>query len=118
VKRFRRTRRVLRWIGNRLKDVFYDTDNLHLDLARVMVFVSIVGELGAAYHNMRLKQPIDLGPSGLGGGLGTILTAGAGLLAAKAWSKKKSRESAAIAQNTKVAVKAGDSVVPAEAVTP
>jgi hypothetical protein len=110
----KRLRRIFRWIGHRLKDAFYDTDNLHLDLARVLAFLAIVGELLALRHNIKLRVPIDLGPGGLGGGLAAILTAGAGYLAAKAWSKKKARESAAIAQNTAVAVKKDEAVTAVE----
>lgn len=108
----KRLRRLLRWIGNRLKDLFYSTDNLGMDLARILVTFAVSGELAALYHNMRLHTAIDLGPNGLGGGMAAILTAGAAYLVAKAWSKKKSRESAAIAQNTAVAVEAGEPVAP------
>lgn len=110
----KRLRGLFRWIGERFKDVFYDTDNEHLDGARVIAYLAIIAELAAVRHNMILKQTIDLGPGGLGGGLAAILTAAAGFLAAKAWSKKKARESAAIAQNTAVAVKNEEPVAPVE----
>jgi hypothetical protein len=110
-----RIKRTFRWIAERLKDIFYDTDNEHLDGARVIAYVAILSELWAVKHNMQLKQPIDLGPGGLGGGLTGILGAAAGFLAAKAWSKKKSRESAAIAQNVAVAVSNDTTVTPVEA---
>lgn len=106
----KRFRCLLRWIGDRLKDAFYSTDNLGLDLARVLVTLAVSGELAGEYHNVRLHQPLDLGPNGFGGGMAAILTAGAAYLVAKAWSKKKARESAAIAQNTAVAVEAGEPV--------
>lgn len=106
-----RLRRILRWIATRLKDVFYDTDNEHLDGARVLAYLTIFVELRATGHNMALGKEIDLGPGGLGGGLTGILGAAAGFLAAKAWSKKKNRESAAIAQNVTVAKEAGENVV-------
>ena len=111
----KRLRHILRWIGERLKDVLYDTDNEHLDGARVIAYIAIIAELAAVRHNMILKQPIDLGPGGLGGGLTGILGAAAGFLAAKAWSKKKARESAAIAQNVAVAVDNNTTVKPTEA---
>jgi len=110
----KRIRKVFRWIGKFLKDLFYSTDNLGADLARFLAFAAAAAELIATYHNMRLGKDIDLGPGGLGGGLAAILTASAGFMAAKAWSKKKARESAAIAQNTAVAVEAGKPVVPVE----
>jgi len=102
---------TFRWIAERLKDVFYDTDNEHLDGARVLAYLTIFAELWAVRHNMQLKQPIDLGPGGLGGALTGILTASAAFLVGKAWAKKKARESAAIAQNVAVAKEAGESVV-------
>lgn len=106
----KRFKRILSWIAERLKDAFYDTDNEHLDLARVLAFLAIMGELVALRHNIKLKAAIDLGPGGLGGGLAAILTAAAGYLAAKAWSKKKNRESAAVAQNIAVAKEAHEPV--------
>lgn len=100
-------KRLLHWAGERFKDVFYDTDNEHLDGARLAAYTAIFAEIAAAGYDMLLKSPIDLGPNGLGGGLSAILVAGAGFLAAKEWSKKKYRESAAIAQNTAVAAEKG-----------
>lgn len=104
-------RRIISKLVELFKDLFYTTDNESLDLARVLAFSAVAAELAAVRHNMLLKQPIDLGPSGLGGGISAILAAAAGFLAAKAWSKKKNRESAAIAQNTAVAVEGGEPVV-------
>ncbi len=106
----KRLHKIIHWIGERLKDVFYDTDNEHLDGARLAAYLAIFAELTAQKHNMNLHQPIDLGPAGLGGGLTGILGAAAAFLAAKAWSKKKNRESAVLEQNTAVAVKAGEPV--------
>ncbi len=107
-------------VGTFLKDLFYSTDNLGADLARILAFAAVVGELIALRHNMNIrpKVPIDLGPGGLGGGLAAILTAAAGFLAAKAYAKKKNRESAAIAQNVAVAVEAGEPVTPVEVPKP
>lgn len=68
-------RRLGRWIANRLKDLFYGVGNNHLDHGRVAAFVSIAIMIRATFYNMSLGQPIDLGPSGLGGGLAAILTA-------------------------------------------
>jgi hypothetical protein len=107
----KRLRSIFRWIAERLKDVFYDTDNEHLDGPRLATYAAIATEIAAAYHNKQLKVAIDLGPGGLGGGLGTILTAGAAFWIGKAYAKKKNREAAAIAQNTAVAVDAGTPVV-------
>jgi len=110
--------RFIRHFGTFLKDLFYNTDNEHADLPRILAFSAIVAEFVGEWHNIKLKQPLDLGPGGLGGGLAAILTAAAAYLAAKAWSKKKSRESAAIAQNVAVAKDAGEPVVPTEPAKP
>jgi hypothetical protein len=71
----KRCRRVGRWIAERLKDLFYGPGNKSLDHGRVMVFVSVATVVAGVGHNVRLGQPIDLGPMGLPGGLGAILTA-------------------------------------------
>jgi hypothetical protein len=67
--------KVGRWIAERLKDLFYGVGNTHLDHGRVAAFLCLSTLIGAAVWNMHLRQPIDLGPNGLGGGLGCILTA-------------------------------------------
>jgi hypothetical protein len=63
------------WCQDRLKDIFYDSTNNHLDHGRVAAFLSINTLIVATFWNMHLHQAIDLGPSGLGGGLGALLTA-------------------------------------------
>lgn len=70
-----RARSILRWVADRLKDLLYDPGNNHLDNGRLMAFVATAALLAGEIHNILLKQPIDLGPGGLGGGLGAVLTA-------------------------------------------
>lgn len=70
-----RARSILRWVADRLKDLLYDPGNNHLDNGRVMAFVATAALLAGEIHNILLKQAIDLGPGGLGGGLGAVLTA-------------------------------------------
>jgi hypothetical protein len=63
------------WICDRLKDLFYGVGNNHLDHGRVAAFLCLCSLLWATAWNMHLRQPIDLGPTGLGGGLAGVLTA-------------------------------------------
>jgi hypothetical protein len=67
--------KALCWIAERLKDLLYGPGNSHLDIGRVTALGAAFLLTGATVWNMILKQPIDLGPAGLGGGLAGILTA-------------------------------------------
>lgn len=58
-----------------LKDVLFDAKNTHLDWGRIMGVVAIVSVLLAAVGNYLHGKEIDLGPTGLPGGLATILAA-------------------------------------------
>ncbi len=71
----RRLRSAARWVAERLKDLLYGPGNTHLDIGRLVALWAILALLTAAGWNMWLKQPIDLGPAGLGGGLAGVLTA-------------------------------------------
>jgi len=66
-----------------LVDLFKGPGNVYWDLGRIIVFGSAALMTGAALWNIHLGKDIDLGPSGLGGGLAALLTAGAALIAAK-----------------------------------
>lgn len=70
-----RCRRVGRWISERLKDLFYGPGNSNLDHGRVTAFLSFATIVAGLVHNIRLGQPIDLGPAGLPGGLALVLGA-------------------------------------------
>lgn len=86
----KRLRSLWHWIAERLRDAFYYSGNQHLDIGRVLAFLGPTALVGAAIWNMHLRQPIDLGPGGLGGGFAAVLTASAGFLAAKAWERRSS----------------------------
>lgn len=75
--------RLWRWLQHRTQDLFYGPDNGGLDLGRVIVafFGALMG-LGTLW-NIHLGKELDLGPGGLGGGIGAVLGAGAALIAAK-----------------------------------
>jgi hypothetical protein len=68
-------KRAWGWIAERAKDLLYGPGNNHLDIGRVTALGAALLLSFAALWNMYLKQPIDLGPGGLGGGLAAILTA-------------------------------------------
>lgn len=70
-----RCRRIGGWFVERLKDLFYGPGNNHLDYGRLGAMIAFGSLIAAQIHNMHLKQPIDLGPAGLGGGLAAVLGA-------------------------------------------
>jgi hypothetical protein len=70
-----RCRRVGSWVGERLKDLWYGPDNNHLDSGRVLAWIAIWSLIAGQAHDIYLKQPIDLGPGGLGGGLAAVVGA-------------------------------------------
>lgn len=77
----------MKWIGRRLKDLFYGLGNTHLDLGRVLSFFAILAPLGAAIWNAHLGKEIDLNAFGVG--LAAVVTACAVLIAAKDSQKRK-----------------------------
>lgn len=64
---------MFKWISARLKDLFYDASNEHLDNGRCVVAASLSTLIGAVVWNMHLHKEIGL--SELGTGLAAILTA-------------------------------------------
>jgi hypothetical protein len=75
--------RFWHWLCRRGRDLFYGPDNLGLDLGRCIVAGDGALMGLATLWNIHLHKEINLGPGGLGGGLGTLLSAGALLIAAK-----------------------------------
>lgn len=67
--------KALRWIAERLKDLFYDYTNTHLDPGRVTGWITILSLIGAAVWNIHLGKEIDLGVTGFPGGLAALLGA-------------------------------------------
>lgn len=70
-----RLRSILRWIAERLKDLFYSPGNKRLDNGRVAAFFAFALMLVAVAQNIRIGAAIDVGPTGLGGGLAAVLAA-------------------------------------------
>jgi hypothetical protein len=61
------------WIAERLKDLFYDATNNHLDNGRCIAYLALVSLIGAAGWNMHLHKEINLAE--FGAGLSGVLTA-------------------------------------------
>jgi hypothetical protein len=60
------------WFKKRLRDVFYDSTNQHLDNGRCMAYLALATLVGAAVWNMHMHLEIKL--SELGSGLAAVLT--------------------------------------------
>ena len=69
--------KALRWIGARLKDLFYDPTNTKLDVGRVIGVFAALSLIAAAGWNVHLGKEIDLGVTGFPGGFATLLGAAA-----------------------------------------
>ena len=69
-----------------VKDLLKGPGNLWWDLARVLALWGALMMLGGQAWNMWLGLPLELGPTGLGGGLAALYTA----IAAFVWAKDKS----------------------------
>ena len=82
---------TLRWIGKRLKDLWYGPGNRHLDLGRLIATFSVLTMIGAVCWNIHLGKPID-NLQGLGVGLGAIITASGALIKWKDAEKRKAQE--------------------------
>jgi hypothetical protein len=67
--------KVLRWLSERLKDLFYDATNTYLDPGRVASWLALLSILGAAAWNIHLHKEIDLSATGFPAGLAALLTA-------------------------------------------
>lgn len=65
--------KALRWLAERLKDLFYDPTNTHLDPGRVAAWASIGVLFVAAGWNVHLGKEIDLGATGFPAGLTALL---------------------------------------------
>lgn len=70
---------ILRFI----RDLFKGPANAYWDLARIGSTIAVLAMLAGQGWNIYLGLPIELGPTGLGGGLAAVLTASAGFVWAK-----------------------------------
>ncbi len=79
-----------------IKDLFWGPGNLAADLGRIIAFGAAVMMLCAQIWNVRLGLPIDLGPGGLGGGLGVVMGGIGALIYAKDRAKSENTVAKAI----------------------
>jgi hypothetical protein len=70
-----RCRRIGGWIAERFKDLWYGPGNDHLDSGRVLAWIAVTSLIAGQVQDIYLRQPIDLGPGGLGGGLAAVVGA-------------------------------------------
>lgn len=65
------------------RDILMGIGNQHWDFGRLLGIGSVLFMFGAAGWNISLGLPLELGPTGLGGGLAAVVTASAALIYAK-----------------------------------
>jgi hypothetical protein len=66
-----------------LRDLFFGPENQFLDLGRILAFGSALAMIAGAVWNVLLGLPLELGPTGFGGGLAAVLGGCAALIYAK-----------------------------------
>jgi hypothetical protein len=64
-------------------DLLKGPDNQHWDLGRILALGSSLSMLGGEIWNVSLGLPLELGPTGFGGGLAAVLGGAAALIYAK-----------------------------------
>lgn len=66
-----------------LRDLLAGPGNEHWDLGRILAFFSSLTMIAGAVWNVALGLPLELGPTGLGGGFAAVLGGCAALIYAK-----------------------------------
>ncbi|HEY8593324.1 MAG TPA: hypothetical protein VIL42_10745 [Sphingomicrobium sp.] len=66
-----------------LRDLFMGVGNEHWDIGRIGGALSVLAMFGGAGWNISLGLPIELGPTGFGGGLAAVLGGAAAWIYAK-----------------------------------
>lgn len=84
---------------NFIKDLFKGPGNLAWDLGRFMATGAGLAMIAGQAWNMALGLPIELGPTGLGGGLGALMAGQAALIFAKDKAGAEARVANAVADN-------------------
>lgn len=82
-----------------LGDLFRGPGNAYWDLGRFVAFGAGVCMLAGQVWNITLGLPIELGPTGLGGGLGAVMAGQAALIFAKDKAGADARLTQAVADN-------------------
>jgi len=83
------------------KDVLYGPGNASADLSRIAVAVGVLISTAAVVWNMLLGLPIELGPTGLLGGLGALYIGAAAFIYAKDRAKAENTVAVAIKEEKK-----------------
>lgn len=73
-----------------VRDLLMGPNNLFWELGRFLATGGFLSLIGGQAWNMYLRQPIDLGPGGLGGGLAALFTAATAFILAKDHSSRAS----------------------------
>ena len=82
-----------------IKDLFKGPGNIAWDLGRFVAFGAGIAMLSGQVWNIWLGLPIELGPTGLGGGLGAVMAGQAALIFAKDKAGAEARLTQAVAHN-------------------
>ncbi len=98
--------KFLRWLGDLFRDLFYGMGNAHAELARILGALAVIAMFSAAGWNMYLGLPIELGPTGFGGGLAAVMTASAAWTYAKDRASSENKVANAVVNATPVAAPA------------
>ncbi len=80
-----------------LQDLFMGVGNANWDLGRILGAIGVLMMLGGQAWNMALGLPLELGPTGLGGGLAAVIGAAAALVYAKDRAKAENTVANAVA---------------------
>ena len=80
-----------------IRDLFMGVGNANWDLGRIVGAVGVLMMLGGQVWNILLGLPIELGPTGLGGGLAAVLGGAAALIYAKDRAKSENTVAKAVA---------------------
>jgi len=85
-----------------LRDLFYGPGNESADLGRIGGALAVLSMFAAAGWNVSLGLPIELGPTGFGGGLAAVLGGAAAWIYAKDRAKAENTVAkAAVAEAAK-----------------
>lgn len=84
---------------NLLRDLFAGPGNANWDLGRIVGAVGVLMMLSGQVWNILLGLPVELGPTGLGGGLAAVIGAAAALIYAKDRAKTEAGVGKAVEQS-------------------
>ena len=82
-------------------DLLKGPDNLHWDLGRILSLASALSMIGGELWNVLLGLPLELGPTGFGGGLAAVLGGCAALIYAKDRARAENTVATAIQKEKK-----------------